>query len=156
MIRKANLADATAIQQLINTFAQRGQMLARPLSEIYENIREYFVYEKRGAVIGTAGLRVNWADLAEIKSVAVKKTYHGRGVGRELVQACLQEGRDLGLKKYYVLTYVPDFFKRLGFRRINRKVLPHKVWNECVKCPKFPDCDEVPMLLEPKPTRRKS
>jgi amino-acid N-acetyltransferase len=148
MIRKATLKDAPAIQKLINSFAARGEMLPRPLSELYENIREYFVSEERGAVTGTAGLHINWDDLAEIKSVAVKKTYQGRGIGRQLVAACLAEGQELGLRRFYVLTYVPDFFKRFGFRRIDRKVLPHKVWTECVKCPKFPDCDEVALLLD--------
>jgi len=153
MIRKARLTDAPAIQKVINAFAQRGQMLPRPLAEIYENIREYFVCERRSAVVGVAGLHVNWEDLAEVKSVAVKKTCQGRSVGRELVQACLDEGRELGIRKFYVLTYVPDFFKRFGFRRIDRKVLPHKVWTECVKCPKFPDCDEIAMMLEVKKSK---
>jgi amino-acid N-acetyltransferase len=156
MIRKARLTDGPAIQQVINAFARRGDMLARPLAEIYENIREYFVFEQRGAVIGVAGLHINWDDLAEIKSVAVKKSLQRRGLGQALVQACLDEGRELGLKRFYVLTYVPEFFKRFGFRRIDRKVLPHKVWTECVKCPKFPDCDETAMMLERKKAKGKA
>lgn len=148
MIRKAQLVDAPAIQKLVNSLAQKGLMLPRPLSEIYENIRDYFIIEKGKALTAVAGLHVNWEDLAEIKSVAVAKRWQGKGLGRALVQACLDEGVALGVKRFYALTYVPDFFKKLGFRRIDRAVLPHKVWTECVKCPKFPDCDEIAMLRE--------
>lgn len=155
MIRKARLSDAPAIQALINDFAKRGQMLPRPLSEIYENIREYFVAEEKGRLAGVAGLHVNWADLAEIKSVAVAKAHQKKGLGKLLVQACLDEGRVLEIGKFYVLTYVPEFFKKMGFRRIDRKTLPQKVWNECVKCPKFPDCDEVAMTLQPDKKNKK-
>ncbi len=148
MIRKANLADGAAIHQLVNAFADRGLMLARPLAEIYENIRDYVVVIERGRVAAVAGLHFNWDDLAEIKSVAVKSGFQGRGWGRQLVEACLAEGRALGVKRFYALTYVPDFFRKLGFRRIQRDTLPHKVWTECVKCSKFPNCDEVAMLRD--------
>jgi len=148
MIRKANLADAVSIQKLVNSLAQKGLMLPRPLSEIYENIRDYFVMDQGRGIVAVAGLHVNWEDLAEIKSVAVEKRQQGKGLGRTLVQACLDEGAALGVKRFYALTYVPDFFKKMGFRRIDRAVLPHKVWTECVKCPKFPDCDEIAMLRE--------
>jgi amino-acid N-acetyltransferase len=148
MIRKAHLADAVAIHKLVNSLAQKGLMLPRPLSEIYENIRDYFVMDKGRGIMAVAGLHVNWEDLAEIKSVAVEKRQQGKGLGRAVVQACLDEGAALGVKRFYALTYVPDFFKKMGFRRIDRAVLPHKVWTECVKCPKFPDCDEIAMLRE--------
>ncbi len=160
MIRKATLADGPAIHKLINAFADRGKMLHRPLSEIYENIREYFVASERGRVVGVAALHINWDDLAEVKSVAVAQHRHGRGTGRSLVAACLDEGKALGIERIYVLTYVPKFFRRLGFRKVDRGTLPHKVWSECVKCPKFPDCDETAMVLGPGPrrpsTRRKT
>lgn len=148
MIRKATLADAAAIQKLINTFAARGQMLARPISEIYENIRDYYINVDKGRVRAVAGLHVNWDDLAEIKSVAVDKRHQGQGLGRQLIAACIAEGRTLGVRRFYALTYVPDFFKRLGFKRIKRETLPHKVWSECVKCAKFPNCDETAVMLE--------
>jgi len=150
MIRKAKLSDAKTIQALINAFAARGLMLARPLSEIYENIRDYFVGVERGRVVAVAGLHFDWDDLAEVKSVAVQEGHQRRGLGRQLVAACLREGRALGVMRFFALTYVPDFFKRLGFRRIDRKLLPHKVWSECVKCPKFPDCDETALVLDVK------
>lgn len=149
MIRKATLGDGPAIQKLINEFADRSKMLHRPLAEIYENIREYFVAVERGRVIGVAALHINWNDLAEIKSVAVAEHRHGRGTGRELVEACLAEGKTLGIRRFYVLTYVPKFFRRFGFKQVDRGTLPHKVWSECVKCSKFPDCDETAMVLGP-------
>jgi len=148
MIRKARLTDAVAIHKLVNSLAQKGLMLPRPLSEIYENIRDYFVVDAGRGLKAVGGLHVNWEDLAEIKSVAVDKRQQKKGLGRAVVQACLDEGEALGIKRFYALTYVPDFFKKMGFHRIDRAVLPHKVWTECVKCPKFPDCDEIAMLRE--------
>ena len=147
------MPDVAELQRLINSFADRGAMLPRALNTIYENLRDFVVAESDGKITGCCALHVTWEDLAEIKSVAVKKTYHGKGIGKQLIAACMAEGKDLGIRKYYVLTYVPDFFKHFGFKRIDRKVLPHKVWTECVKCPKFPDCDEIAMMLEPKKVR---
>lgn len=150
MIRKATLKDAKAIQKLVNSRAQKGEMLPRPISEIYENIRDYFVAVERGRLVGVAGLHVNWEDLAEIKSVAVAENNQGRGLGKSLVEACLEEGVALKIKTFYALTYVPVFFKKLGFKRVKRESLPHKVWNECIKCPHFPNCDEIAMIKEQK------
>lgn len=147
MIRKALMTDAKAIHKLIKERAQQDEMLPRALSEIYENIRDYFVAVERGRVVGVAGLHVNWDNLAEIKSVAVSGRYQGRGLGRKLVQACLDEGGQLKINSFYVLTYVPNFFKKMGFKRIKREALPHKVWNECIRCPHFPNCNEVAMQL---------
>jgi amino-acid N-acetyltransferase len=148
MIRKALITDAKAIHKLINERAQQQEMLPRALSEIYENIRDYYVAVEKRRLVGVAGLHVNWGDLAEVKSVAVDKAYQKKGLGRELVKACLEEGKALKINSFYALTYVPGFFKKLGFKRIKRDTLPHKVWNECIKCPHFPNCDEVAMRLE--------
>ncbi|MEW6515309.1 MAG: N-acetyltransferase [candidate division FCPU426 bacterium] len=147
MIRKATLQDVPAIHRLINSRAKQGQMLARSLSEIYENIRDYFVAIERKAVVGVAGLHVNWADLAEIKSVAVNPAYQGKGVGQALVQACLEESRVMAIPKVFVLTYVPGFFRKQGFKKIKREALPHKIWSDCIKCPHFPNCNEEAMII---------
>lgn len=147
MIRKAAIEDAASIHQLVNSFARRGEMLARSLSEIYENIREYYVAIERGKVVGVTGLHVNWEDLAEIKSVAVAAGHRGKGLGRQLVEACIQEGLGLGIRKFYLLTYIPAYFRSLGFKPIDRNTLPHKVWNECLKCPTFPNCTEKAMMM---------
>ena len=154
MIRKATLNDAVAMHQMINLAARRGQMLGRALAEIYENIRDYYVAVERRRVVAVCGMHVNWEDLAEIKSLVVAPSYQGRGFGRLLVKACIAEGQELGVRRFYALTYVKDFFKRLGFKRVPREQLPQKVWSECIRCHKFPDCDEVAMLLEIKSSSR--
>ncbi len=147
MIRKATLEDAARIQLLINTAARKGQMLVRPLAEIYENIRDYYVAEERNRLVGACGLHMNWEDLAEIKSLIVAPSQRGKGLGQELVERCIDEGRGLGVRRFYALTYIPDFFKKLGFKKVSRERLPQKVWSECIRCHHFPDCNEVAMLM---------
>ncbi len=153
MIRKANLEDAQAIHGLINSRAKRGEMLPRSLSEIYENIRDYYVAIERNQIVGVAGLHISWGDLAEVKSLAIKPRYQGKYLGRNLVEACLEEGKDLKISRFFALTYVPKFFEKMGFKRIKRAILPHKIWSDCIKCPRFPDCDEEAVMLD---TRSKS
>ncbi len=148
MIRKATLDEATAMQQLINAAARRGQMLNRALSEIYENIRDYYVAVERRRIVGVCGMHVKWEDLAEIKSLVVAPSRQQKGLGRQLVEACIAEGLEMGVRRFYALTYVADFFKKLGFKQVRRERLPQKVWSECIRCHKFPDCDEVALLLE--------
>lgn len=148
MIRKATLRDAPQMQKLINAAAKRGQMLGRALSEIYENIRDYYVAIERKRIVGVCGLHVNWEDLAEIKSLVVAPSQKGKGVGRLLVETCIQEGEALGVRKFYALTYVAGFFEKMGFKKVSRERLPQKVWSECIRCQKFPDCDEVAVLWD--------
>ena len=150
-IEKARIKDAPQIQQLINSFADNGEMLARPLSEIYENIRDFFVVREGERVIACAAIHVNWSDLAEIKSVAVAEECQRKGIGNRLIKACLKEAEGLGIPTVFCLTYKPDFFVTMGFATVEKMTLPHKVWNECYRCPKFPNCDEVAMVrnLEP-------
>lgn len=136
------------MQQLINAAARKGQMLVRPLAEIYENIRDYYVAEERHRLVGACGLHVNWDDLAEIKSLVVAPSRQGKGLGTELVERCIEEGRNLGVRRFYALTYIPDFFRKLGFKKVSKERLPQKVWSECIRCQHFPDCDEVAMLKE--------
>ena len=128
---------------MINAFARQDIMLARSLSELYENIRDYWVKEEKGKVAGCAALHISWDNLAEIKSVAVLKRRQGKGVGRELIEACLNEAVGLGIKKVFMLTYKPEYFKKFGFKRVSHASLPHKIWAECINCPKFPNCQEV-------------
>ncbi len=134
------------MHQLINYFADRGDMLPRPLSEIYENIRDYFVVRQSERVIGCAALHVSWSDLAEIKSVAVAEDSQHQGIGTQLVEACLNEAKELGIPTVFCLTYKPAFFEKFGFSQLDRMELPRKVWTECYRCPKFPDCDEVALI----------
>ena len=134
------------MHQLINYFADKGEMLPRPLSELYENIRDYFVIRQGERVIACAALHVAWSDLAEIKSVAVAEDNQEQGVGAQLVDACLREARELGIPTVFCLTYKPAFFEKFGFYQLDKMELPRKVWTECYRCPKFPNCDEVALL----------
>jgi len=145
-VERARIKDVEKIHKLINRYAERGVMLARPLSEIYENIRDYFVVRQGEQLIGCAALHVNWSDLAEIKSLAVEEDICGQGIGASLVEACLGEAGGLGIATIFCLTYAPGFFERLGFAQVDKGELPRKVWTECYRCPKFPDCDEVALV----------
>ena len=145
-VEKARITDVPSMHKLINFFAERGEMLPRPLSEIYEGIRDYFVIRDEGVLVGCAALHVNWSDLAEIRSVAVSEDHQKKGVGYRLIKACLKEAVELGLPTVFCLTYKPGFFEKLEFHRVDKMELPQKVWNECYRCAKFPNCDEVAMV----------
>lgn len=148
MIRKAGMQDARPIHQLLVGYARDGLVLPRSLSEIYDCIRDFYVYEDASGVVGTACLHICWEDLAEVRSLAVARGQEGRGVGRQLVEACLAEARELGLPRVFALTYQVDFFDRLGFKEIEKSELPHKIWGDCMKCAKFPECDETAMSID--------
>lgn len=148
MIRKARIDDAHQILSLVNGFASEGLMLPRALNEIYENLRDFYVWEAGGRVLGCAALHVAWEGLGEIRSLAVEEEMQGQGIGQKLVRSCLDEARELGMSRVFTLTYVPDFFLHFGFRHESKDELPHKIWNDCLKCPKFPNCDEVAMILD--------
>jgi len=148
LIRKAKTGDVPDMQKLINFFADRGELLPRSLNQLYEDIRDFFVAEEEGRLIGTCALHVNWGDLAEVKALVVDKEFQGKGLGKQLVQTCLDEAQALGISRVFALTYKPDFFHRLGFRNIDKSELPHKVWSECIHCVKFPDCGEIAVIRE--------
>lgn len=141
-IRKARISDLVYIQKLINSYAKKEEMLPRSLNELYENVRDYVVCEERGAVSGACALHIMWEDLAEIRSLAVDKHYQKRGVGKKLIQRCLKDATSLGIRKVFALTYYPEFFKKLGFIDIDKSDLPQKIWGDCLRCPKFPECNE--------------
>ena len=146
MVRKARVEDVKSMQDLISRFASRGEMLPKSLSELYDQIRDFFVYEEDGVIVGTCALHVSWDDLAEIRSLAVQEKYWGRGVGVSLVKACIEESRQLGVQRVFALTYRCEFFQKLGFEMIDKSLLPHKIWTDCLRCVKFPDCDETAVL----------
>jgi amino-acid N-acetyltransferase len=145
-VDRAKVKDAALMQQLINWFAGQGEMLPRALSEIYEDIRDFFVARDGDKVIACTALHVSWLDLAEIRSLAVAEKSQNQGIGSSLVQACLNEARELGIPSVFCLTRRPAFFEKHGFRLIDKMELPHKVWAECYRCPKFPNCDEVALI----------
>lgn len=146
-IRKAKMADGPEIQKLVNYFAERDEMLPKSLVNIYENIRDFFIMEEDGKVIGCCALQVAWEDLAEIRSLAVDETVHRSGLGTQLVNACLEEARQLGITKIFALTYKPEFFLKLGFSMVEKNAFPQKIWSDCINCPKFPDCGEEAVQL---------
>ena len=147
-IRKATVTDAKAIHDLIKRFARKYDMLPRSLNEIYENIRDFFVYTDNGSIVAAAALHILWEDLAEVRSVAVSKEYQGVGVGKKLVRQCIKEAKKLGVNKVFALTYAPEFFKEMDFVEIDKNTLPQKIWGECLKCHKFPECDESAVMKE--------
>jgi len=148
-IDRARIKDVPQTQELVNYFADRDEMLARSLSEMYENIRDYFVIRQGERVLACAALHVMWSDLAEIKSLAVVEDKQRQGFGDQLVAACLNEAKELGIPTVFCLTYKPAFFERLGFTQVDKMELPQKVWTECYRCPKFPNCDEVALIYHP-------
>ena len=146
-IRPARVGDVPAIHDLIRTFADRKLMIRRSLGELYEAIREFFVaVDDGGQIIGCSALHVFWDDLAELKCLAVSEQAQGLGVGRKMVEACWDAAHELELRTVFTLTYVPDFFEKCGYHRIEKADLPHKIWNECVRCPLFPNCTEVALI----------
>jgi len=147
-IRKALPKDAVKIHSLVNEFAKEGLLLPVSLNSLYDRIRDFWVFELNGELIGCAALHITWENLAEIRSLAVKKPYQGKGIGKKLVKVCLREAKDLQIKNVFVLTYQVEFFKKLGFKEIDKTLLPHKVWTDCINCAKFPNCDETAMVKE--------
>ncbi len=148
MLRKAHIYDVEGMSKLVSSFARQDLMLPRPLSELYENIRDYYVYVENDNIIGCAALHIFWKDLGEIKSLAVDERFQKKGIGKGLIQKCIEEGKKLGINRLFVLTYIPELFEQIGFKRVDKDLLPHKIWSECVKCYKFPDCGEVPLMIE--------
>jgi len=149
-IRKAKISDVREIQKLIESSAKKGEMLSRSLSELYDNLRDYYVYQEEGQdrIIGTCAMHICWEDLAEIRSLVVREEYNRRGIGTKLIEACLSEAISLGLFRIFALTYKPKFFLKFGFKVVDKSALPHKIWADCLKCVKFPECDEIAVLLE--------
>ncbi len=145
-VEKATIRDVPQIHTLVNYFADKGEMLPRPLSEIYENVRDFFVVRQGQRVIACATLHVSWLDLAEIRSVAVVEDSQRKGLGAGLIEACLKEAAELGIPNVFCLTYQPIFFEKYGFNRVDKMELPRKIWTECFQCPKFPDCDEIALI----------
>ena len=148
MMRKARISDVKEIQKLINHYAKNEEMLPRSLSQIYEQLQNFYVVELKKKIAACCELFITWEDLAEVKSLAVAPNYIGKGFGSALVKKCISTAKQLGVKKVFALTFKPEFFLKLGFKIVSKDVMPHKIWFECVKCPLFPDCNEVPVMKE--------
>jgi amino-acid N-acetyltransferase len=152
-VRRATLADVEIMHALINGFAAKGLMLAKSRRQLYQNIRDFWVAEvaePHGAqtLVGCGALHIIWGDLGEIRSLAVDERFQNSGVGRQLGEALLREADMLKLPRVFALTYQQAYFERLGFRLVEKTTMPHKVWGECMDCPKFPNCDELAMIKD--------
>ena len=156
MIRNARMGDVKKIYDLLKFFAEKDLLLGRSLSSLYDQLRDFNVYvessgesgAEQGELIGACALHICWENLAEIRSLAVSEKYQSRGVGTQLVEQALSEAGSYGINRVFTLTYQPDYFRRFGFRDIDKSELPHKVWSDCIQCSKFPDCNEEAMVWE--------
>ena len=150
LIRKAKIGDVREIQKMLASHAQRGELLPRSLSELFDNLRDIFVYveDSQPEIMGTCSMHICWEDLAEIRSLVVREPFRHQGIGKRLVEACVSEAVTLGLYRIFVLTYQAQFFEKLGFHQVDKATLPHKIWADCIRCVKFPECDETALVLE--------
>ena len=148
-LRKACVGDVKGIQALLRDRAGRGELLPRALTHLYKHIRDFHVAEMDdGRLAACCGLSLVWEDLAEIRSLVVEDLFRRQGLGGRIVQACIGEAGDLGVRRVFALTYQEAFFKTLGFVEVDKDALPQKIWADCFHCPKYPDCDETAVLLD--------
>jgi amino-acid N-acetyltransferase len=146
MVRRAKIKDVPQLVKMVNQYAAKGEMLPRPLSQVYNSIRDYVVIEDSEQVVACGALHVVWDNIAEVRTVAVAPDRIGQGLGRKIVEYLIEDAYQLELPRIFTLTYKPAFFEKLGFTRVDKKELPHKAWQDCLNCPKFPECDEVPLV----------
>ncbi len=147
LVRKPTLKDAPGIQEAIQYYATRKVLLPRTLDQVCENLRDFFVCEDDGKVVACGALHF-WRGLVEIRALAVAESHQRRGLGTAIVEACLQEAKELHARTVFVLTYQPEFFERFGFQRVNKDRFPHKIWVDCANCSQFPNCSEVALVKE--------
>ena len=151
MLRKARVGDVKTIHRMINLSSGKGEILPRSLMDIYGSLRDFFIYfdEKEKVVAGICAMNIIWENLAEIRSLYVEEKYRRQGIAKKLVEGCISEAITLGFYRMFTLTNRPDFFKRLGFKEVDRSTLSEKIWSDCFRCSKYPDyCDEVAMIVE--------
>ncbi len=150
MIRKATIEDIKTIHAILKHYGSKGDLLARPLSRLYDHVRDFSVWEDpdTGRILGCCALQFCWEDLAEIRSLAVVESHFDKKIGTRLVETAFDEARQFKIKKLFTLTYRPDFFQKFGFLVIDKAELPIKIWADCIHCVKFPDCDETALLKQ--------
>lgn len=146
MIRPATVHDVPRISAIINSHAELGKMLFKSYAQLYEDLRDFAVFDEAGQILGCVGLTIIWADLAEVRSLAVDEHARGRGIGKHLVQWTIDEARRMQIRRVFALTYEEGFFKHMGFQTVEKDTLPLKVWSDCVRCPKRDGCDEIAMV----------
>lgn len=148
VIREALVGDVPVMAEIINSFASQQVMLPRSYFQLYQHVRDFVVAERDGEVLGCGALQFVWSDLAEVRSLAVKQAWQGRGIGRRMALHLLNQARRHGVPRVFCLTYQQRFFEGLGFYVVSRETLPHKIWGDCLNCPKYPDCDEIAMMYD--------
>lgn len=149
IIRKAELRDVPAIFEMINHYAAEHIMLARPLTDLYESVREFFVAEdSQGNVTGCGALKLYNAELAEVRSLCVAPGTQGRGAGRAITERLLMEAEGYGLRTVFALTTTPEFFLKRGFHETARERFPMKVWRDCLRCDRYFHCHEKTVSLD--------
>ena len=144
--RTATFRDVESIHKIVNGYAEQGLMLARSRNSIYETLRDFVLAEDQGEVVGVGALHLVWAELAEIRAMAISPDYAGKGIGYKIVQQLMEDARKLGVKTLFTLTYQPGFFAKPGFYEVPKEQLSQKVWKDCINCSKFPNCDEIAMV----------
>ena len=147
-VRPAAIGDVPTILHLLEIYSAQGNLLPRTMNELYRHLRDFFVVEVNGKLAACGALEIFTEDLGEVRSLVVDDAFKGRGLGKALVERLAEEARVIGLKRLMALTYVPEFFHKLGFQTVPKDTLPEKVWSVCVKCYKFNHCDEIAVLLE--------
>jgi len=150
-LRKARIGDVKTIHRMIIISAGKGEVLPRALMDIYGSLRDFFVYvdEETVTIAGICAMNIIWENLAEVRSLYVEEGYRNRGIGRNLVEACISEAITLQLYRIFTLTYKKDFFVHLGFKEVERSSLSEKIFSDCFRCSKYPDyCDEVAMVID--------
>lgn len=146
MIRKLLVNEVAEVKKLIDPFVKEGLMLPKSLHSLCQSVRDFWVMtadDDHNDIIGCCALQVSWLDTAEIRTLAVRTEHQGKGIGKTLVEACIQEASGLGIRSLFTLTYVPGFFKGIGFKEVEKTSLPNKIWSDCIHCQYFPDCREV-------------
>ena len=128
-VRRARTSDVPAIKHLVDTYAGRI-LLEKNLVTLYEAVQEFWVAEIDGEVVGCGALHVLWADLGEVRTVAVAPEVRGRGIGHAIVDRLLEVARELQLQRLFVLTFETEFFARHGFREIEGTPVTAEVYDE--------------------------
>ena len=147
---KATLDDIEAMQKMVVSEVKEGVILNRSKDEVATNIRSYVLAKEGEKIVGYTALHVHSERLAEIRSLIVDTAYRGKNIGKRMVEFTLKEARELGVKEdVLVLTYLPDFFKKLNFVEIDKECIPeHKIWADCIKCIHFPVCNEIALVYK--------
>jgi len=147
---KAKLSDISAMQALVLSEVKEGVILNRSEDEVATNIRSYVLAKEDEKLVGYTALHIHSKRLAEIRSLIVDEKYRGQKIGQKMVEFALEEARELGVEEdVLVLTYLPAFFEKLGFKEINKEVIPeHKIWADCIKCIHFPVCNEIALVYK--------